>query len=284
MFNWTLALILFAVSLPGIAITVPRSLKQISATIANRLPEGKTLPPMPTLILLQTVQSLVLVAAFTLLGGFFAPRVGLEAPFFSAMAGHGNLVQSLPNPLPVVLLSAGGSLAFMLLYYGLLRPWMDTETADRMDEMRNTLGLGARILYGGIVEEVLTRWGLMSVLLWVFALFLPQIVAVWVAIVVTGVIFGLGHIPSYVGAGCRKSASLFTTQILLNLLAGVIFGYLFRQHGLLAAMLSHMLFHLFWYPVDKARMLRRQRNSTDGGCIAASATLRTHEYESGRLT
>jgi hypothetical protein len=261
MFNWTLALVLFAVSLPGIAITVPRSLKQMSTTVATRLPEGKTMPPMPVLILLQTVQSAILVAGFAVLGVFFAPRVGLEAPFFTALAGQGSLFQNLPNPVPVLLWSVAGSALFISLYYRVLRPWMDTETAARMDDMRNTLGLAARILYGGVVEEVLTRWGLMSFLLWVCGLFLPQLVAVWVAIVVTGVVFGLGHLPSYVGAGCRKSTALITTMIVLNLLAGVIFGYLFWQHGLLAAIISHMLFHLFWYPFDKAHLSRQRRGS-----------------------
>jgi len=45
-------------------------------------------------------------------------------------------------------------------------------------------------------------------------------------------------------------------MLVLNLLAGVIFGYLFWQHGLLAAIISPMLFQLVWFPVDKARMSR----------------------------
>jgi hypothetical protein len=216
---------------------------------------------MPVLILVQTVQSLVLVAVFAVLGVLFAPRVGLEAPFFAALVGNANLMQSLSNPVPVLLWSVAGSALFILLYYRVLRPWMDAETAARMDDMRNTLGLAARILYGGVVEEVLTRWGLMSLLLWVCDLFLPQLVAVWVAIVATGVIFGLGHLPSYVGAGCRRSTALITTMIVLNLLGGAIFGYLFWQHGLLAAIISHMLFHLFWYPFDKAHLSRERRGS-----------------------
>jgi hypothetical protein len=39
-------------------------------------------------------------------------------------------------------------------------------------------------------------------------------------------------------------------MISLNLWASLIFGWLFWQYGLLAAMLAHMLFHLVWWPFD----------------------------------
>ena len=261
MFDFTLALLLFTVSIPGIVIVVPRSLKQLSGTIESKLPEGKKLPPMPVITLIQILQSVILVAASVALGVFFAPRVGLEAPFFTALVRGSGIVAALPNPVVVVGLSAAGSAVFLLLYYGVLRPWMGPETADAMDGFRNQLGLLSRVLYGGVVEEVLTRWGLMSFLTWLASLVLPPVAAVWVAIVVTGIIFGLGHIPSYAGAGCDLTRPLVTTMIVLNLLAGIIFGYLFWQHGLLAAIVSHMLFHLFWFPIDKARLSRQRTGS-----------------------
>jgi hypothetical protein len=36
----------------------------------------------------------------------------------------------------------------------------------------------------------------------------------------------------------------------LNLWASLIFGWLFWQVGLEAAMMAHMLFHLVWWPFD----------------------------------
>ena len=42
----------------------------------------------------------------------------------------------------------------------------------------------------------------------------------------------------------------FAAMLGLNLWASLIFGWLYWQYGLLAAMLGHMLFHLVWWPFD----------------------------------
>ena len=43
---------------------------------------------------------------------------------------------------------------------------------------------------------------------------------------------------------------LFATMIALNLWGSILFGWLFWQYGLLAAMVAHALFHLVWLPFD----------------------------------
>ena len=68
--------------------------------------------------------------------------------------------------------------------------------------------------------------------------------------VISGVIFGLLHIPNYVLTGARFSPALVGMMLFLNLWASVVFGWLFWQVGLLAAIGAHMLFHLVWYPFD----------------------------------
>jgi hypothetical protein len=252
MFDLRTALLILAVSLPGIALMVPSSLRELGGSLAKRLPEGKTLPPKPVLIAAQLVQSVLLVGGLTAVGTALAHRVGLGAPVFRAIAHGTGVAQALPNPLPVVLISLAGSAIFLVTYYALLRPWLGETTARAMDGFRNRLGIGLRILYGGIVEEVITRWGLMSFLAWVAAFLLPETAAIWTAIVLSGVLFGLGHLPSYLAAGCERSPALVITQVVLNLFASLVFGYLFWQYGLLAAMISHALFHLAWYPIDIA--------------------------------
>jgi hypothetical protein len=42
----------------------------------------------------------------------------------------------------------------------------------------------------------------------------------------------------------------FTAMISLNLWASLVFGWLFWQYGLLAAMTAHVVFHLVWLPFD----------------------------------
>lgn len=74
---------------------------------------------------------------------------------------------------------------------------------------------------------------------------------VWSAIVLTGLIFGLIHLPGVVAAGAKLTRPLILTAIVLNLWVSLFCGWLFWQYGLLAAILAHMLVHVFWYPFDK---------------------------------
>ena len=144
------------------------------------------------------------------------------------------------------------TIPLVALYYGVFRPRLDAETREHWDRLRNRLGIWGRLTYGGIAEEVIARWGLMSAFVWLGMLVAgaPTPAVVWIAILLSGVLFGLGHAPSYLAAGCHKSPAFFGAMIALNLWASLIFGWLFWQYGLLAAMLAHTLFHLVWWPFD----------------------------------
>jgi membrane protease YdiL (CAAX protease family) len=73
---------------------------------------------------------------------------------------------------------------------------------------------------------------------------------IWTVIVVSGALFGLGHLPSYRLAGCQVTPMLLALTIVLNLWAALICGWLFWRYGLLAAMIAHVLYHLVWLPFD----------------------------------
>jgi hypothetical protein len=246
-------LVLTAICIPGVLITVPGTIKMLASLAQDKLPPGKEMPPMPVVVIASALQSLVVLAVPAAIGTAVAHRVGLRAPFFEALLGGAPLWPALqPQLLPTLVVGIAGALAFVAMYYGLFRPWLDQDTREHWDALRNGLGIWARLLYGGIAEEVLTRWGLMSLLVWLGALVVgrPSPAVVWAAIVVSGVLFGLGHAPSYLAAGCHKTTAFFSAMIALNLWASLIFGWLFWQFGLLAAMAAHMLFHLVWWPFD----------------------------------
>jgi hypothetical protein len=235
------------------------SLTIIERRAQEGMEAGRELPPRPVLVLASTVQSLLLVAVAAAVGVLLAPRVGLGAPAFEALAAGEPLWPAIQAQLvPALLVGIGGALLFVAAYYLVFRPRLDGETVLRMEELRNGLGIWGRLLYGGIVEEVLVRWGLMSLLVWLGSLVVgsPTPAVVWTAIVVAGLLFGLGHAPGYLAAGCKKSPAFFAAMISLNLWASLIFGWLFWQYGLLAAMLAHMLFHLVWWPFDLKYFVR----------------------------
>jgi len=253
MFDWALFLGLVGVSVPGIVVAVPQLLNTLEKTILNRLPDGKKMPPRPVLIIVTMIQSLFLISIAAAVGTALAFRVGLQAPFFETLVSGGSLPDTLlPQIVPALIGGIGGAIIFISAYYLIFRPRLDEQTIKSMETLRMGLGIWSRILYGGIFEEVLTRWGLMSLFVWLGALLVgePTSVVVWIAIAISGILFGLGHLPSYLAAGCQKTPLFFTAMISLNLWAALIFGWLFWQYGLLSAMLAHMLFHIVWLPFD----------------------------------
>jgi hypothetical protein len=66
----------------------------------------------------------------------------------------------------------------------------------------------------------------------------------------SGLLFGIGHLPGYITAGCVPTPTFLALMLFLNLWATVVCGWLLWEHGLLAAMIAHMLYHLVWYPFD----------------------------------
>lgn len=253
MFNWSLFLCLVVVCVPGLLVAIPNLMRRLETTAVDRLPPGKTLPPRSVLVTATLAQSLFLVSVASAVGTLLAPRVGLGAPVFEALVSGRPLWGALqPQLVPALSLGVGGALVIVAVYYLYFRPRLDGQTARSMEELRMELGPWARMLYGGIVEEVLFRWGVMTLLAWIFAELFggPTPAVFWAAILVSGVLFGIGHLPSYRMAGCQVTPLFLALMIILNLWATLICGWLFWQYGLLAAMIAHMLYHLVWLPFD----------------------------------
>jgi hypothetical protein len=252
-FDFPLFLILIAVCVPGILSAIPGVLRTIERT-ERSAPPGKLRPSPAVVIAVTSIQTLLLVAIASAVGVLTSPASDLEAPFFEGLVS-GDLEWFLIGPqlAPAAIGGALGALIFLSVYYFYYRPRLDAETVRSMETLRLETGFWGRILYGGIVEEVLTRWGLMTLFVWIGSRFViePTTAMYWGAIIASGLLFGLGHLPSYRAAGCRITPMFWSLMILLNLWVSLIFGYLYWQFGLLSAMLAHMIFHLVWYPFDR---------------------------------
>jgi len=253
MMKWSLIALLTAVCLPGIAVAIPRTMKLIKERAA-RVQSTRKLPPTPVLVLAQGFQTIVVSGLFALGGTWAAIHTNLGAPFFQALLSDESALGELKTQiLPALGVGVAGALIFLLLFYLVFRPRLDSQTVVAMEQVRMSNGLWGRVLYGGVVEEVMFRFGFMNLLVWGFQALMGGTgwTAIWLAIVISGVLFGLGHIPSYVQAGCNRSFWFYAAEVALNLWAALIFGWLFARYGLLAAMIAHAVFHLVWYPFDR---------------------------------
>ncbi len=207
--------------------------------------------PLPLPIWVASVASLVQGAVILALavwaGVALAPKVGLRAPLFEAIAGSSPVAAALRTQLVPGLLGglAGGALLITLSY---ISPPELATVAEK-----SPFPLSARILYGGITEELLLRWGFMSLLLWLLRHFiqrtstLPSASLVWLAIVSSAVLFGVGHLPAvYVLVG-DLPFPVVAYVIGGNTVFGVLAGWLFWRFGLEAAILAHAFAHVVAY-------------------------------------
>lgn len=252
MFEWTLLFILIVLCMPGILFLIPTT-KIIYKSIKGRLPAGKKIPSENGFIIISIIQTLVLVAIAAAFGIAVRYKTNLHAPFLEALANNQRLWSALqPQIIPSFIVGAGGAIIFLLAYYFIFRPRLDKKTVYCMESLRKSVGIWGRIFYGGIVEEVLCRWGLMAFFVWIGTLLFgaPSSLITWIAIIFSGLLFGLAHLPGYLSFGCEKTSIFISSVIGLNLWASIIFGWLFWHYGLCAAILAHALFHIVWYPFD----------------------------------
>lgn len=105
------------------------------------------------------------------------------------------------------------------------------------------------ILYGGVIEEVMLRLFFMTVIAFViWKLFArreekPTTAVLIVANVLAALLFGIGHLPATLTL-LGDSPMIIARCILLNGAFGLLFGYLYRKHGLRYSMLAHAGCHI----------------------------------------
>lgn len=108
----------------------------------------------------------------------------------------------------------------------------------------------ASVLYGGIVEEVMMRLFLMSLLAWLgWKLFFrkhekPPVMVVAAANVLAALGFAAGHLPATVVIFGHLTPLILLRCFLLNGGFGLFFGWLYQRYGIQYAMLGHMMAHV----------------------------------------
>jgi membrane protease YdiL (CAAX protease family) len=84
--------------------------------------------------------------------------------------------------------------------------------------------------YGAIPEELLTRLGLMTLLVWIGTRLtrasVPRPAVVWTAIVITALLFGAGHLPT-TATVLSLTPLLIARALVLNGIGGIVFGWLY---------------------------------------------------------
>jgi membrane protease YdiL (CAAX protease family) len=235
--RWRFAALLWLASMLGAVSVAVMILPQLSAEM--------TLPaPMWLIALASTLQSGLLLGLATWAGVALTPAVGFRAPLFEAAAARRPILPELGSQLRPGIY-AGVPAGLLLLVFTRFSPPEIARLAERFEPP-----LLARVLYGGITEEVLMRWGVMTCLTWLTWRLLQrpgQAVRpayVVFAIVASSLLFGLGHLPAAHFLLGEFTPSTLSWVIGANTTVGLLFGWLFWRRGLESAMVAHATTHL----------------------------------------
>ncbi len=185
-----------------------------------------------------------------LVGRELAPKVGLSSPVAEAVAAGKAFGPALkPQIIPGFVGGLAGGVAIVAGWV-LAKPYLPPLFVARAEQFNKFLPTLTRLLSGGITEELLVRWGLLTFLVWAaWRLFQggqgrPRAVYCVGAIAVSSVVFGLGHLPIAFALVDHVTAPTVFFVITANSVFGLIAGYLYWKKGLEAAVIAHMLTHV----------------------------------------
>ena len=241
--KWRLWVALWLLGLPGIVALVWALVPTLAAHRA-------VLPlPLWAMVLLSGLQPSVLLGLSVWAGVALAHRVGLAAPAVRAWLQGQSVGPALrPQWLPGLLGGVAGGLWLWALSFVAPAPL-------RAAGVQSEMGLAVKLLYGGVTEELLMRWGVMSLLLWLgWRVFqrgrgAPRAALVAAAVVLSALLFALGHLPAAQAAAGGVTPAVLAFVLVGNTTFGLVAGALFARYGLEAAILAHLLTHALSHPL-----------------------------------
>lgn len=221
-------------------------LQEPPAALLDTVPALRESPAVVVRLLL-LVNPLILVTAMAAVGAVLAHRVGLR----SWLAGNAAARLDVRMAAIVGMAVALALMAIDAAVADMLGPgWQQVRAQANASPAVPALLLG--LFYGGLAEEVVMRWGLMSLVVWCVLRVQrrgpaggqsPSPAAAWTGIVVAATVFALGHLPA-LAQSVELSGPIVARTLALNILAGIAYGWLFWQRSLESAMVAHATTHI----------------------------------------
>ena len=244
-----LFLILFSMGMAGVLSILLIDLSALLSLIP--FPADAAIPTITLPFkVLSLIQPTLILAGAVFIGVRLARKVGLSAPVAEALSAGGNTSSVLkPQVIPGIAGGLMGGLCIVLVSL-LFRPFMMSETLDRIAKFGKLLPLPTRLLSGGITEELLLRWGFMTLVVWLAWRLLqkgrtnPTKICFVGAILLSSLVFGLGHLPVAFMLLPEASLAVVLFVIIANSAFGLVAGYLYWKKGLESAMIAHVFCHV----------------------------------------
>ncbi len=215
------------------------------------------LPPAPGLPRWAfIVNPVLMLACFAFAGSFIAPVCGFRSRIALQVSGHA--VSWVPERwLFCLVLGTVAGMAIGLTDHATRGLWQDGRglTPALTDNWR-LASLTVGIFYGGVVEEITMRWGVMSLaVLLIWKAFAktearPSSTHVLVGLSFAALLFALGHLPALASSGAELTQALVFRTLFWNAMLGLLFGVLFARYDLESAIVAHAGFHIGLLPAS----------------------------------
>jgi len=235
-----LGLTLFALGFLGVLtmLTVTLPLGDLPEQIAQ-------LPPF-TIKLITLVNPTIFLLIAVVVGTALYDKVNLSIPTITSLLKieshqpQTSFVQQLKYGVSLGLLAGTAVMLINFIFASVLSEQFQAYYSQL------EITLLARFGYGGITEELLLRFGLMTLLVWIIFKLTKKLnnAVYWTAIVISTVLFAVGHFPA-VYAVISNPTTLFLTFVLVgNSIVGLVLGWLYWKKGLEAAIIAHIFTHV----------------------------------------
>jgi membrane protease YdiL (CAAX protease family) len=194
----------------------------------------------PVMLILTIAQNLVLFAVVIFFGLLLSKQIGMGLPILKGILDRKNQIKEFKSIL-MPSISLGVFTGVIIVLMDILFNIPELNNSELSISTWKALFAS---FYGGIAEEVLLRLFLVSLFVWITFKIkktkdgMPTDFGIWLSIVLSAVVFGLGHLP-ITAQITSLTVIVVIRAIVLNGAGGIIFGWLYWKKGLESAMIAH---------------------------------------------
>lgn len=230
--NTKLGVLLFIVGFTGIL-----TLLTVDVPISSHANTINTLTQFKLLLLVNPTIMLIL---FIVIGISLYDKMGFKLPVFEKIAFGRKVNIAYSSIFKVGVIGGVVSGSLLILISFLFRDYIPEEL-EQFDP-----NIFSRLTYGAFTEEIMLRFGLMTLIVWLihFLFSKNNSLIYWAGIIISSLLFGLGHLPIVSNLTSEPSKELVFYIIFGNSVGGIVFGWLFWKKGLEAAIVAHFFAHL----------------------------------------
>ncbi len=234
-----LGLTLFVIGLLGIStlLTVTIPLDNVPKEVLDKIPQEA----FKYLIL---VNPSILLLIAVIVGTLLYDKVGLSVPAISAVLNNEKPEIKFITQLKYGVLLGLLTGILIVVISSVFKPFIPQAFIELGNKIQITPL--ARFGYGGLTEEILMRFGFMTLVVWlVFKITRNLNNSTYrIGIAAASILFAAGHLPVAFNAVKNPEFMLLAYILTGNSVAGVFFGWLYWKKGFEAAFIAHIFAHV----------------------------------------